>query len=214
MGVMDEFVTARTMVLYTLHDQTLDRARVEVEQQSLDRFLAEVERPAFRMADISTRNRDDALDIVQDAMLKWVQKYSHKPQDEWRPLFFAILSSRITDYHRKATLTGRIFSWFGSDEAVEQIDSAPTSAGPFEMLSEQITMDRFLAAVDELPARQQQVFLLRTWQGFSVADTAKMLKCSEGSIKTHLSRATESLMKDIHQDQAHGHRQNQDNYED
>ena len=214
MGVMDEFVTARTMVLYTLHDQTLDRARVEVEQQSLNRFLAEVERPAFRMADISTRNRDDALDIVQDAMLKWVQKYSHKPQDEWRPLFFAILNSRITDYHRKATLTGRIFSWFGSDEAVEQIDSAPTSAGPFEMLSEQITMDRFLAAVDELPARQQQVFLLRTWQGFSVADTAKMLKCSEGSIKTHLSRATESLMKDIHQDKAHGDRHNQDNSDD
>lgn len=214
MGVMDEFVTARTMVLYTLHDQTLDRARVEVEQQSLDRFLAEVERPAFRMADISTRNRDDALDIVQDAMLKWVQKYSHKPQDEWRPLFFAILNSRITDYHRKATLTGRIFSWFGSDEAVEQIDSAPTSAGPFEMLSEQITMDRFLAAVDELPARQQQVFLLRTWQGFSVADTAKVLKCSEGSIKTHLSRATKSLMKDIHQDKAHADRHNQDSSDD
>ena len=68
--------------------------------------------------------------------------------------------------------------------------------------------------MDELPARQQQVFLLRTWQGFSVADTAKMLKCSEGSIKTHLSRATESLMKDIHQDKAHGDRHNQDNSDD
>ena len=78
-GVMDEFVTVRTMVLYTLHDQTLDRARVEDQQQSLDRFLAEIERPAFCMADISTRNPDDALDIVQDAMIEWVQKYSHKP---------------------------------------------------------------------------------------------------------------------------------------
>lgn len=214
MGVMEEFVTARTMVLYTLHDQTLDRACVEVEQQSLDRFLAEVERPAFRMADISTRNRDDALDIVQDAMIKWVQKYSHKPQAEWRPLFYTILNSRIMDYHRKATLTGRLFSWFGSDETAEQIDSGPTSAGPFEVLSEQITMDRFLAAVDELPARQQQVFLLRTWQGFSVADTAKMLKCSEGSIKTHLFRATESLMKNIHQDKAHSDRHNQGNSDD
>jgi hypothetical protein len=84
-GVMDEFVTARTMVLYTLHDQTLDRARVEDQQQSLDRFLAEVEGPAFRMANISTRNPDAALDIVQDAMIKWVQNYSHKPQDEWPP---------------------------------------------------------------------------------------------------------------------------------
>ena len=84
-GVMDEFVTARTMVLYTLHDQTLDRALVVDQQQSLDRFLAEVEGPAFRMANISTRNPDAALDIVQDAMIKWVQNYSHKPQDEWRP---------------------------------------------------------------------------------------------------------------------------------
>ena len=68
------------------------------------------------------------------------------------------------------------------------------------MLSEELTLDRFLAAVDELSTRQQQVFMLRTWQGFSVAETAEMLKCSEGSIKTHLFRATEALMKNIHQD--------------
>ena len=208
--VMDEFVTVQTLITYTLQDQTLDRVRVEDQQQSLDRFLAEVERPAFRMADISTRNPDDALDIVQDVMIKWVQKYSQKPQDEWRPLFYAILNSRITDYHRKATLTGRLFSWLGADEEVEQLDSAPTSAGPFEMLSEEITLDRFLAGVDELSTRQQQVFMLRTWQGFSVAETAKMLKCSEGSIKTHLSRATERLMKTIHQDREHQDREHQD----
>jgi RNA polymerase sigma-70 factor (ECF subfamily) len=211
---MDELLTGQTLILYTLHDQTLDRVRVEDQQQSLDRFLAEVERPAFRMADISTRNPDDALDIVQDTMIKWVQKYSHKPQDEWRPLFYAILNSRITDYHRRATLTGRLFSWLGTDEDVEQVDSAPTSAGPYEMLSEEITLDRFLAGLDELSTRQQQVFMLRTWQGFSVAETAKMLKCSEGTIKTHLSRATEALMKAIHQDEEHQDRDKQDNSDD
>jgi len=200
--------------LYTFKDQPLDRACVEDQQTLLDRFLSEVERPAFRMADISTRNPDDALDIVQDAMIKWVQKYSHKPQKEWRPLFYTILNSRITDYHRKTTLTGRLFSWLGSDEALAQIDAAPSSAGPFEMLSEQITLERFLAALDQLSARQQQVFMLRTWQGFSVAETAKMLTCSEGSIKTHLSRATDKLMKHIHQNQGCGDRHNQDNSDD
>ena len=201
-------------ILYTLKDQPLDRACVEDQQTLLDRFLSEVERPAFRMADISTGNPDDALDIVQDAMLKWVQKYSHKPEKEWRPLFYTILNSRITGYHRKATLTGRLFSWLGNDESVAQIDAAPASAGPFEMLSEQITLGRFLTALDQLSARQQQVFMLRTWQGFSVAETAKMLTCSEGSIKTHLSRATEKLMNHIHQDQGYGERNNQDNSND
>jgi len=210
---MNELMTGQTMVLYTLQDQTLDRARVEDQQQSLDRFLAAVERPAFRMADIATRNPDDALDIVQDVMIKWVQKYSDKPQDEWRPLFYAILNSRITDYHRRATLTGRLFSWLGNDE-VEQVETAPTSAGPFEMLSEEITLDRFLEGLDELSTRQQQVFMLRTWQGFSVAETAKMLKCSEGTIKTHLSRATEALMKNIHQETEHVNKDKQDNSDD
>lgn len=212
--MIDEFSTEQMAILYTLKDQPLDRACVEDQQTLLDRFLSEVERPAFRMADISTGNPDDALDIVQDAMLKWVQKYSHKPEKEWRPLFYTILNSRITDYHRKATLTGRLFSWLGNDESVAQIDAAPASAGPFEMLSEQITLGRFLTALDQLSARQQQVFMLRTWQGFSVAETAKMLTCSEGSIKTHLSRATEKLMNHIHQDQGYGDRNNQDNSND
>lgn len=82
------------------------------------------------------------------------------------------------------------------------------------MLSEEITLDRFLAGLDELTTRQQQVFMLRTWQGFSVAETAKMLKCSEGTIKTHLSRATEALMKNIHQDAEHLDTDKQDNSDD
>ncbi len=178
-------------------DRTEGRACVQDKQQALDRFLSEVERAAYRMAEIATRNPDDALDIVQDAMFKLVEKYSDKPEEEWRPLFFRILHSRITDYHRRGSLTGRIFSWI-SDDMISDGPEAPTHIdGPLEKLTEALTIEQLTEALANLPHRQQQVFMLRTWQGFSVAETAKMLKCTEGSIKTYLSRATEALMKSI-----------------
>lgn len=201
---MRELVRQPSNVLYTFHDQLIDRGDVEQQQRTLDQFLSEVERPAYRMAEIATRNPDDALDIVQDAMIKLVEKYAHKPQDQWRPLFYTILNSRITDYHRKSTLTGRIFSWMGADDNVEDMDIVPTSAGPLELLTEELTLERFLMGMESLSTRQQQVFMLRTWQGFSVAETADILKCSKGSVKTHLFRANESLMKSINQDSSSG----------
>lgn len=201
---MTELVRDEHCVLYTFLDPSLGRGCVAHEQQALDEFLSEVERPAFRMAEIATRNHADALDIVQDAMIKLVEKYSHKPRDEWRPLFYTILNSRITDYHRKSTLTGRIFRWMGADDDMEDFVASESAAGPVEMLMEELTLERFIGGLEGLSTRQQQVFMLRTWQGFSVAETTKMLQCSEGSVKTHLSRATESLMKTINQDVASG----------
>ncbi len=201
---MRELVRQSPNILYTFHDQLIDRGDVEQQQRTLDQFLSEVERPAYRMAEIATRNPDDALDIVQDAMIKLVEKYAHKPEEQWRPLFYTILNSRITDYHRKSTLTGRIFSWMGADDNVEDMDIVPTSAGPLELLTEELTLERFLIGMELLSTRQQQVFMLRTWQGFSVAETADILKCSKGSVKTHLFRANESLMKSINQDSSSG----------
>ncbi len=201
---MRELVRQSPNILYTFHDQLIDRGDVEQQQRTLDQFLSEVERPAYRMAEIATRNPDDALDIVQDAMIKLVEKYAHKPEEQWRPLFYTILNSRITDYHRKSTLTGRIFSWMGADDNVEDMDIVPTSAGPLELLTEELTLERFLIGMESLSTRQQQVFMLRTWQGFSVAETADILKCSKGSVKTHLFRANESLMKSINQDSSSG----------
>ncbi len=189
-------------LLYTLSYQTEDRAVVDNRKQALDRFLAGVEAPAFRMAQIATRNADDALDIVQDAMIKLVQKYGTKPENEWRPLFFTILNSRIMDYHRKSTLTRRLFGWLEKDEEGESGASEEiVASGPLESLQASLTIDRLLAALDQLTERQQQAFMLRTWQGFNVAETARMMKCSEGSVKTHLSRATEALMKAVSEDE-------------
>ena len=149
------------------------------------------------MADIALRNPDDALDVVQEAMIKLVEKYADKPDQEWKPLFYRILQSRITDHHRKRTLQKRFFSWMTPDSdsgnAIE--DSAIEAYGPPELLVEQYTWDQLVTGLEALPLRQQQVFLLRTWQGLSVEETATIMKCSAGSVKTHLSRATHALKK-------------------
>ena len=139
----------------------------------MNRFLMDVENRAFRMAELAVGNRDDAMDIVQDTMLTLARKYARRPADEWRPLFFRILQNRITDCYRRRASTNRLFSFFSSfrsddGEAVE----------------------RALAA---LPARQRQAFLLRSWEGLSVAETAAAMGCSEGSVKTHHSRAVGRL---------------------
>ena len=186
-------------VQYTFAHLNERQSSVQAGRDALDQFLAEVERPAYRMAQVSTRHPDDALDIVQDAMIKLVEKYADKPREEWRPLFYAILHSRITDYHRKKSLTGRLFSWLGSDDDESPVEEGSTTEGPLEQLTGDFTLEQLNDALHGLPTRQQQVFMLRTWQGFSVAETAGILKCSEGTVKTHLSRATETLMKSVSQ---------------
>ena len=130
-------------------------------------------------------------------MIKLVEKYAGKPSDEWRPLFYRILQSRITDYHRKGGLTSRIFSWLGSDEGEDEEQFGVTEAGPLQMLVEQLTLENLSSGLESLPLRQQQAFLLRIWEGFSVAETASIMKCGEGSVKTHLSRATNALKQAV-----------------
>lgn len=204
----DQFFSMRVASRYTFveisGEQVQERERVAANSEALDRFLAGVEKAAYRTAEIATRNPDDALDIVQDAMIKLVEKYASKPPEEWRPLFFTILHSRITDYHRRRTLTGRLFSWFSNGDGPDETDQQESLEGPVELLDESLTRERLVEALQALPTRQQQVFLLRTWQGFNVAETARILNLSEGSIKTHLSRATDALIRAVNQDENPG----------
>jgi RNA polymerase sigma-70 factor (ECF subfamily) len=168
----------------------------------LDSFLASVEKPAFRIAEIALRNPDDAMDIVQDTMIKLVEKYAHKPVSELRPLFYRILQSRIADHYRRVALRKRIFKWMGtgSESDNEPQEAATEPYGPPDVLAEQMTWENLVAGLRALPLRQQQVFLLRTWQGLSVAETARIMRCSAGSVKTHLSRATHALKQSINRD--------------
>ncbi len=165
----------------------------------MEAFLAEIERRAFRIAMFATGNRDDALDIVQDAMMKLVQKYSDHPSSSWKPLFYSILESRIMDWHRRQSVRNRFRSWLNrptDDEDGEDLleqQPANTSSFPDIQLQDAEFMAHLNQALSEMPMRQQQVFLLRMWEGLDISDTAKAMQCSESSVKTHHSRALEKL---------------------
>ena len=162
---------------------------------SLDEFLASVERRAFRLAQLALGQREDALDVVQDSMIKLMQ-YRHRPAGEWTPLFWSILRRQLTDRHRRNAVRNRVMNFFGrSDDAREDsIEAWPDpSADPARRVADQSAWQALGRALRALPARQRECFLLRELQGLSVAETAAAMGCSDGSVKTHLSRALSAL---------------------
>ncbi len=167
--------------------------------QALDAFLAGVERKAFRIAQIALRHEADALDVVQDAMLQLSTRYSSRPAEEWKPLFYRILENRIRDVQRRRNVRNRVMAmmpWRGGegedeiDPIAQAVDAGPTPATEIESDEILVALERALQA---LPNRQRQAFLLRNFEGLDVAQTAAAMKCSEGSVKTHYFRAVQAL---------------------
>lgn len=168
------------------------------KRQAMDRFLADVEQRAFRIAQLAVRDADDALDIVQDAMIRLARRYASRPPAEWRPLFYRILQNRIRDHQRRQAVRRRVFAWFEprDDETGEDPVArapAPEQLHPDHLLAMDGAMATLAEAVRALPARQQQAFLLRALEGLDVAATAQAMGCSQGSVKTHYSRAVHRL---------------------
>jgi RNA polymerase sigma-70 factor (ECF subfamily) len=167
--------------------------------RALDQFLSSVEKRAFKIAQLGLRNDDDALDAVQDSMMKLVQSYASRPVDEWRPLFYRILANRIRDMQRRRTVRGRIMAWLPArdaddDEETDQIAQAAShDPGPAKRLELDEAIGVLETAVAELPPRQQEAFLLRNLEGLDVGETASAMGCSEGSVKTHYFRALSNL---------------------
>ncbi len=155
------------------------------------------------MAMIAVKNPDDALDIVQDVMMTLAKKYAGKPRDQWPPLFYRILKNRITDFHRASSVRKRIFGWFSAtaDDSAEAspIDAAaaPESTTPEHRLRMDGAAADIGAALERLPERQQQAFMLRAWEGMDVKNTAAAMGCSTGSVKTHYSRAVHALREQL-----------------
>jgi RNA polymerase sigma-70 factor (ECF subfamily) len=176
----------------------------------VEQFLKHIERRAFHMARLGTGNADSAMDIVQDSMYKLVEKYSTKQPLEWKPLFYRILSSRLTDYYRRKAVRDRLFVWSKST-SVDSEDSFPdalarapgrNSETPDEMLMRSQRIQQLDRSVQQLPNRQRQAFMLRCWEGLSTIETAIAMEISEGSVKTHYSRAMHAL-RDMLEDYRH-----------
>jgi RNA polymerase sigma-70 factor (ECF subfamily) len=164
---------------------------------AIEAFLREVETRAFRIALMSVRDRDEALDIVQDSMIRLVRSYSRRPTDEWRPLFYRILQNRIRDVQRRRSVRSRVLSFFAGVES-EEYDPIVTAPGPaadnpLEQLLAHDAMQALEQALLMLPRRQREAFTLRNFEGLDVAQTAVAMNCTEGSVKTHYSRAVHRL---------------------
>ena len=183
-----------------LREQTSGADTLQREQE-LNRFLAEIEKRALRIAEISIRDRDEALDLVQNAMIKLVRKYSGRTSEEWTPLFYRILQNGVRDWHRRHAVRKRVMVWFGgsNDDDFDPIAAAPDHAGrtPDEQLESREAMRGLEKALAALPQRQREAFMLRTFEGLDVAGTATAMGCSEGSVKTHYSRAVHSLRETL-----------------
>ena len=172
--------------------------------KELEKFLAEIERRAFRMAQVALRDADDALDVVQDAMLKLTKNYAAKPSGEWRPLFYRILENGIRDLQRRRSVRRRIMTWLPGPkddpdgEAQDPLDNVADAAVPIpESLMQDQAMQKLETSLRALPTRQREAFMLRNFEGMDVAETASAMGCSEGSVKTHYSRAVHALREQL-----------------
>jgi len=174
--------------------------------QEISSFLTDVERRAFRQAMYAVRDEDAALDIVQDAMLKLTENYSDRPVGELPMLFQRILQNAIHDHFRRqkvrSTWTTVLSALGYKDDRDEEYDPLETlgaktdsnaASDPAANVEQRQTMRIIEQAISRLPPRQREAFLLRYWEELDVAETAAAMGCSEGSVKTHCSRAVHAL---------------------
>lgn len=162
---------------------------------SLDGFLAAVSPRAYRFAELGLRHREDALDAVQEAMMRMVG-YADRPPSEWQALFWSILRSRVVDAQRRRGFRLRwlVPAGANAEEGLDWTDHAPD---PSRSHDGREAWSRLAEALEGLPRRQREAFTLRVLEELDVADTARAMGCSEGSVKTHLSRAREALQRKL-----------------
>lgn len=172
----------------------------------LNAFLANVERRAYKTAWFAVHNEENALDIVQDAMMKLSESYGDRPTDELPALFQRILQNTIRDFYRRSkvrNLWTTLFSALGGnpdsdEEEQDKIDrlrdpNAEQAEQPDAALEQRRILNLIEDELAKLPARQREAFLLRYWEGLDTSETAEAMGCSQGSVKTHCSRATQTL---------------------
>lgn len=176
-------------------------------EEELNAFLKGVESRAFRRTVYAVRQDDAALDIVQDAMIRLAQSYADRPANEWPMLFQRILSNATLDWFRRQKVRNVVFTSIedmagpaggedGDFDLLEILDVEDTGTEAAEVqVSRAETLKQIEEEIGQLPARQREAFLLRYWEELDVAETAAAMGCSEGSVKTHCSRAVAALSK-------------------
>ncbi len=179
-------------------------------EQELGEFLKSVEKRAFKRSVYHVRNEESALDIVQESMMKLAEHYGHKPVDELPMLFQRILSNCTLDWFRRQKVQNALFSNMGDfessneDEDFNLLDTLSVAGGSDlgESTESQTERAQTLRAIEieiqQLPGRQREAFLMRYWEDMDVAETAAAMGCSQGSVKTHCSRAVQALSQALH----------------
>ncbi len=175
--------------------------------QEISDFLSQVEKRAYRQTAFAVRDDHAALDIVQDAMFKLAEKYANKPIEEYPMLFQRILQNTTRDFWRRQKVRQLWTSLFSSftlqdDEDYDPLESIDVEGGsidPAQSLEQSQTMRLIEKALGRLPTRQREAFVLRYWEELDVAETAAAMGCSEGSVKTHCSRAVSALSETLAQ---------------
>jgi RNA polymerase sigma-70 factor (ECF subfamily) len=174
-------------------------------RSELSAFLEGVERRAFKQAMFAVRDQEAALDIVQDAMLRLAEKYGDRPAAELPLLFHRITQNAIRDWFRRQKVRSLWTTLFSSLspgredddqdplETLEAADGSNTEASPPDQLERAQVLEIIEQELTRLPERQRQAFIMRYWEELDVAETARAMGCSEGSVKTHCSRAAHTL---------------------
>ncbi len=177
----------------------LSSAGAELKHRDrLNEFFAAEEQKAFSVVRLSIDNDDDALDIIQDAMLKFVSHYAGKNPSDWKPLFYKIIYRKLTDYYRKRHFRSGIMRLFtaNAQQGYDEIETiASSDPGQDAMLEYADAVGRLEQALAALPLRQQQAVIMRSWQGFNTRETADIMHLSTGSVKTHYTRGLAKLKR-------------------
>ena len=177
--------------------------------KELDDFLASVEKRAFKRTVYAVRDEDAALDIVQDAMIRLAERYADRPAAEFAPLFQRILGNATMDWFRRQRVRDGVMQNLseleaGSDDPdFDLLEHLGALQGGVDGAETTVSRLQTLRAIEyevaRLPARQREAFLLRYWEEFDVAETALAMGCTEGSVKTHCSRAVHALARALRQ---------------
>ena len=168
-------------------------------ESRLKNFMLEVTGRALVMMESATQNQHGiAMDLVQEAFISLHKSYAEKSTEEWYPLFYTILNNKLQDWRRKEARRAQPFSFFRKvsleEDDIELNDVVDESTpNPFELIDRAVTAEEIQEAIAQLPARQQQAFMLRAWEGFDTHTTAQIMNCTEASVKTHYHRAIQGL---------------------